>query len=411
MSTYFIARQPILTQEGETYGYELLFRSSHSNAYDPSVDGNAATSTVLFNAIVEAGLNNLVGKGMAFVNLTNHFFENPELLGLLPPGRCVLEVLETVDVTDSVFEGVKKLRAEGHVIALDDFVDSEKYARLLPLADIIKYDITQHSVDELRQFHEQDKAAGRLSLAERVETHEEHETLSEIGFLYFQGYYFAKPKIMSGSKLPENRQSLLQLMAELNNPESTIDEIAEIVGRDVSLGVRTLRYVNSPMTGLTGTVTSIRQATVLLGRGMIRNWVTLLIMTEMDDMPSELIKLGLSRARFCQSLALEEGLDDGRYFTIGLLSLLDVYLHTTMDKALTHVGIEGDIRDELLERKGDGGRMLDLLDALEHGRIHKDAGALVEDVSIMHGRLFQDAALWAEQNLGFIADPPVKKCA
>ena len=82
-----------------------------------------------------------------------------------------------------------------------------------------------------------------------------------------------------------------------------------------------------------------------------------------------------------------------------------------MDKALTHVGIEGDIRDELLERKGDGGRMLDLLDALEHGRIHKDAGALVEDVSIMHGRLFQDAALWAEQNLGFIADPPVKKCA
>ena len=237
MSSYFIARQPILDAGGNTYGYELLFRSSNTNAYDASVDGDTATSDVLFNAITEVGLESLVGKGLAFINLTNRFFENTELLDLVPPGLCVLEVLETVEVTDEVVQGVKKLRAAGHMIALDDFEDDERFERLLPLADIIKYDITQHTVEELALRRETDLAAGRLSLAERVETHEEFETLSGYGFNYFQGYYFAKPKIISGSKLPANRVALIQLIAEINNPESSIDDLAEIVGRDVSLSV------------------------------------------------------------------------------------------------------------------------------------------------------------------------------
>ena len=74
MSSFFIARQPILDSGGNTFGYELLFRSSNTNAYDASVDGDTATSTVLFNAIAEVGLESLVGKDLAFINLTNRFF-------------------------------------------------------------------------------------------------------------------------------------------------------------------------------------------------------------------------------------------------------------------------------------------------------------------------------------------------
>jgi EAL and modified HD-GYP domain-containing signal transduction protein len=399
MTVFYIARQPILDRDGNTYGYELLFRSSNTNAYDPTVDGDTATSRVLSDAILESGIDGLVGNGYAFINLTSRFLENPDLLDALPPGRCVLEVLETVDVTDKVVEGVQALRVAGHLIALDDFVDEERFGQLLPLAHIIKYDITEHTMDELARYREVDEVAGRLSLAERVETYEEFESLSAAGFQYFQGYYFAKPRIVSGNRLPQNRMALMQLMAEVNNPDATIDELADIVSRDVSLSVRTLRYINSPLTGLRAEVTSIRHATVLVGRELIRNWVTLLIMNEMDEKPAELIKLALSRARFCQLCALEDGLaDDAMYFTIGLLSLLDVLMDTELSEALEIVSVNPQMKDVLINRTGDGGKMLVLLENLEK----HSSDCLLPENMLYAGPLYQQSNLWAEETSALV---------
>ncbi len=398
MSAFYIARQPILCANGETYGYELLYRSSDSNAYDPSVDGKTATSNVLFNAVVEVGMDNLVGNGLAFVNLTDDFLVSPDLLELLPPGRCVLEVLEDVVVTDEVVAGVEKLIAKGHVMALDDFVDKEQFARLLPLAQIIKYDITQHSMEALKAYRLEDEAAGRRSLVERVETHEEFEELCSYGFHYFQGYFFAKPKIISGAKLPANRVALVQLMAEINNPDSTIQELAEIVERDVSLGVRTLKYINSPMNGLRVEVTSIQHAAVMLGREMISNWVTLLVMSQMDDRPTEVIKLALTRARFCQQVAEKKSLNSATYFTFGLLSLLDVFMGQSMQDALGSVAVSEDLHDELVNRTGEGGLMLDLLEGFETGSVINPEGA----GEINMGQLYQSAVAWSEETSGLL---------
>lgn len=399
MNAFYIARQPILCASGESFGYELLFRSSDSNAFDPSVDGNRATSSVLYNAIVQIGLDTLVGDALAFINLTDRFLEEPELLALLPPGRCVLEVLETVTVTDQVVAGVDQLRSAGHLIALDDFVDEVQFERLLPLADIIKYDLTQHSMDALATYCAKDAANGRRSLVERVETHEEFEQLRKFGFDYFQGYFFAKPKIISGAKIPQNRVALMQLMAEVNNPNATIHDVADIVGRDVSLGVRTLKYVNSPMNGLRAEVTSIQHATVLLGLEMIRNWVTLLIMSEMDDKPSELMKLALTRGRFCQLIAKEDGLDDARYFTLGLLSLLDVFMDQNLEEALSAVTVNEDMSSELLNRTGPGGRMLDRLAELEQGDTSSDPTP--DDMRF--GQVYQAAVLWCEETSNLLS--------
>lgn len=398
MSAFYIARQPILCANGDTYGYELLFRSSNSNAYDPSVDGKTATSNVLFNAVIEVGMDNLVGNGFAFVNLTDDFLISPDLLEILPPGRCVLEVLEDVIVTDEVVAGVETLIAKGHVIALDDFVDKEQFARLLPLAEIIKYDITQHSMEDLKAYRLEDEAAGRRSLVERVETHEEFEELSSYGFHYFQGYFFAKPKIISGAKLPANRVALVQLMAEINNPNSTIQELAEIVERDVSLGVRTLKYVNSPMNGLRAEVTSIQHAAVLLGRQLISNWVTLLVMSQMDDKPSEVIKLALTRAKFCQQIAKRNSLSPATYFTFGLLSLLDVFMGQSMRDALGSVAVSEELHEALVNRTGEGGKMLALLEAFEKG----EPISTSDEDEIEMGQIYQSAVAWSEETSGLL---------
>lgn len=397
MTACYIARQPILDRGGNTYGYELLFRSTEKNAYDPTVAGDTATARVLVDTIVEVGLNSIVGPTMAFINLTQRFLECPDMLDILEPGRCVLEVLEDVEVTDAVVDGVNALRDKGHVIALDDFVDAEQFERLLPLVHIIKYDITQHSMNELANYRLKDAQAGRLSLAERVETLEEFEALSAAGFHYYQGYYFAKPRMISGTKLPQNKVAILQLLAQINNPASSIDDLAETLSHDVGLSVRTLKYVNSPICAMNSEVSSIRHAAVLLGREPIRNWVTLLVMTGMDDKPPELTKMALTRARFCQLYAQHQDLDnDAMYFTIGLLSLLGVLLDTELETALDQVSISSDMRDQLTKGEGEGGKMLMMLADLETPEGQPD----LTDQSI--GPIYQDSIAWSETTFGLL---------
>jgi len=397
MSTFYLARQPILDVENNTYGYELLFRSTTKNSYDPSVDGDTATARVLVNSIVEAGLDSIVGNSRAFVNLTEYFLENPEMLDLLEPGRCVLEILEDVIVTDSVLAGVRALHAKGHTIALDDFVDAVQFTRLMPLVHIIKYDITQHTMEELAALRLKDAAAGRLSLAERVETHEEYDTLKAAGFQYYQGYFFAKPHVISGSKLPENRVAILQLLGQINDPASSIYDIAETLSHDVALSVRTLKYVNSPLSALKSEVTSISHAAVLLGREPIRNWVILLVMTGIEDKPQELTKMALVRARFCQLLSLERELgDDGKYFTIGLLSLVGVLMDLELGDALDQFLITGDLRSQILDLAGPGGEMLKLVNEIEKPEPEVE----LEDPAI--GQIYQNSISWAEQLFGML---------
>ena len=397
MSSFYIARQPILDTSSHTFGYELLFRSTATNAYDASVDGDEATARVLVNTIVEAGLDSIVGQAQAFVNLTQRFLENPEVLDLLTPGRCVLEVLEDVVVTDAVLTGVKALHARGHTIALDDFVDPVQFAALLPLAHLIKYDITQHSMEQLAAYRLVDAEAGRLSLAERVETLDQFEALKSFGFHYFQGYYFAKPQILSGTKMPQNKLALLQLLAQVNNSASTIEELAETLSRDVALSIRVLKYVNSPLSGLRSEVTSIRHATLLLGREPIRNWVTLLVMAGVEDKPPELTKMALTRARFCQLMAQHRGLgDESMYFTIGLLSLMGALMNLELETALEEVSISSIMRTQILEGSGPGGEMLQLIGELES----RDPDIVPANEAA--GPIYQQSIRWSEETFGLL---------
>lgn len=392
MSKFYLARQPIIDYKSCTLGYEILCRSSDKNAYDDSIDADTATAQVMVNTVFEAGIDAVVGNSKAFFNLPQYFFENPDMVRMLDPARCVLEVLEWVEVTDEVFRGVEILRERGYMIALDDFVDPERFERLIPLVQIIKYDITDHSMEALAGFRLKDIEAGRISIAERVETSEEYDALREAGFEHFQGYYFAKPRIVSGNKLPQDKLTLLQLLAQVLDPVAEIDELAETLSRDVGLSIRILRYLNSPMSGLMAEVTSISQATSLLGRENLRNWLVLMSMSGVDEKPAELTKMALIRARFCQLYAKQQNLENnGMYFMIGLLSMLGALVDAELSDALSGISISEDIRSQLLEKNGPGGQMLQLLAELEK------RNPVLEPEQEFVGLLYQDAVLWSEQ--------------
>ena len=159
MHDIYIARQPIYDAKLKVVAYELLFRSGKTINEADFLDGNSATTNVIINAITEIGMDQLVGKHPAFINLTYDCLINE---GAIPDlqNQLVLEVLEDVEVTGELVAAVKKLSDSDYMIALDDFIYHEKMLPLIEIADIIKIDILQldeqglrDHVKKLKQFN------------------------------------------------------------------------------------------------------------------------------------------------------------------------------------------------------------------------------------------------------------------
>jgi c-di-GMP-related signal transduction protein len=356
-SRVFVGRQPIFNSKMEVVGYELLFRSSEHNAYDGS-DGDTATSLLINNALMEIGLDEIIGENPAFINFTKSLLING-IAELLPPDRVVLEILEDVEIDDELIVGVKQLAEAGYQIALDDFTYTDEWLPLIELAQIIKYDVMMHSIDEIREQMKKFSGKNIKFLAEKVETQVEYEQLKEEGFEYFQGYFFSKPLILNQKSLSADSLSLLQLVAQIQKPNIETDEIEELISRDASLSYKLFRCVNSAAFGLKNKMKSVRQAIVYLGLQRLKNWVCLLAMATNSDKPKELIQTGLIRANMCALIAEEIDADDkDSYFVVGLFSILDAILDQSLSDILEKLPLDKSINEALLDMKGDMGLAL-----------------------------------------------------
>lgn len=369
MKQYFIARQPILDRNLDLHAYELLFRATSESVgarAEAAFDADAATAEVLSIA-ADAGLAELVGKHLAFVNLPQRFLADPDLI-VLSPSRVVLEVLEDVEFDDAALEAIRLLTRRGYTLALDDFIYDESMEPAMALIELIKLDISQIDRSDWPLYVNRLKARGHRVLAERVETHDQFEELSRLGCDYFQGFFFARPALVSGARLNSDKITLLQLLSRTNDGNTGIDELAELVSRDLALSVRALKYVNSAANALNQRISSVREAIVYLGRNTIRNWVTVYLMSSIDDKPSEIMTLALVRARFCELVASRGGAEDpDAFFTVGMFSVLDALLDASLEKILQDLAISEDMRQALLKHQGTKGLVLDIIESLERG--------------------------------------------
>jgi c-di-GMP phosphodiesterase len=358
-----VARQPICDRQQRTVGYELLFRDLGT---EQCVFGNAdeATSRVIFNFVVEIGLDRLVGPSKAFINFTREFMMGMNS-GLLPQERVVLEILEDSIPDPAFLRAIGALRARGFQFAIDDFQFQEQLMPFVPFCSYIKVDL--RAVDRARLTREMPsmRSLPLKLLAEKVETQEEFEFCLDAGFEYFQGFYFCKPKIISAATMPANRLTVCRLMATLHQPNVTIREVEALISEDPSLSYRILRYINSAAIALPRKIESIKQAVRMVGLDHIRTLSSLVLLFSIDDKPRELIKTSVVRARMCQMLGDGPAHNHGTYFTVGLFSTLDAFLNCSMQHALEQLPLSDDIREALFHGEGPLGRILSAVLAYE----------------------------------------------
>lgn len=347
----FIARQPIFDRKQNVFGYELLFRSNLENYFNQEhSDIDTAASRVIADSSVIWGMDELTEGKRAFMNLTRSSVMNG-YAALLPKKTAVLELLESIEPDDELVEACRKLKQQGFTFALDDFQYHPKWDRLIELADIIKIDFLECDAQQRAEAAVRFRDTNIRLLAEKVETQEDFREGLGLGYAYFQGYFFSKPVVLARRNMGENQMSFVRLLKQINEPDMDFHELETIIGMDVSLSYKMLRYINSAALGLKQEVRSIRHALVLMGEDELRKWATLLsIATLGEHKPPALITNATIRARFCEQLAAEANAPEKSqdFFMMGLFSQLDAIMDRNIAEILKEMPIARDIKTALM---------------------------------------------------------------
>ncbi len=345
----YVARQPIFDRSLKLYAYELLFRSGFSEFYDQS-DGDLASSKTIMNSFLLLGLDSLTGGRMAFINFTRNLLLG-EVATIFPREQLAVEILETIAPDDEVIAACRRIKKAGYTIVLDDFIFKPELQRFVDMADIIKLDFRISGVRERQSLINQ-LGHGRIRfLAEKIETRKEFDEAFAMGFSYFQGYFFARPEIVSGKDVPGYKLNYLQILREVHKIDADFGELEDIIKRDVSITYKLLRLINSAAFGFSTKIQSIKQALTLLGLKEFRKWVSLIALSGMgDDKPEELVLTSMSRARFCELIAPRIGMKDksSDLFLTGMFSMIDAFIDQPMEEILNELPLSEAIKTALM---------------------------------------------------------------
>ena len=373
MRNFYLARQPVLDRNQALYGYELLFRGSAQGAadIDPAAIGSglSASASVIHHAS-QLGLPRAIGDATAFLNVDKEVLMS-DMFAFLPRERTVLEIVRSVEPDDAVIGRMTELASHGFRFAAEASAHGASLARLLPVIDFVKMDLRELPVVTLLSLAPRLRTTGKRLVAEKVETHTEYRTCLDIGFDYFQGYYFAKPTVMAGRKLSPSQTTVLDLM-NLVTSEADNSEIEKVVKRELTLGLNLLRLVNTPAVGATRRIESISQALILLGRRQLQRWLQILLYAEpgvRGHSQTPLLMLATTRARLMELLA--QRLRPGQRnvadvaFTVGMMSLMDTLFCIPMQDIVEQIPVIDEVRHALLVRRGFFGELLRLAESIE----------------------------------------------
>jgi EAL and modified HD-GYP domain-containing signal transduction protein len=386
---FFLARQPILNRSQRLVAYELLYRNAEVHEARVT-DGTHATASVIAHAS-ELGMEQVVGDQLAFVNVDTTGLMS-DFIHFLPNDKVILEVLESVEATPDVLRRVQELKEAGYKFALDDVAgESEAVTALRPLMDVIKVDIKQIERAHLPALARNLRNPNQKLLAEKVETVEEFRECMDLGFEYFQGYYFARPVILSGKKISPSQLSIMHLL-DLLNRDADQREVERSVKHDPLISLNLLRLVNTPAVGARFRINSVGHALIVLGRRQLQRWLQILLYVKGAEFDSPLLQMATTRGKTMELVmghvrpSEKVAADIG--FTVGIMSLMDALFSVRMGEILDSVNVLDEVRDALLHREGDYGQVLRLIELIERAQEGRELTGLLHKLDLAPSALY-----------------------
>lgn len=364
----FLGRQPILDKNEAIVAYDLVFQS---DSRAPQANVLQASAGLITSALTQFGIETLLGRGKGFIGVTEEILLS-DAIELLPKEKIVLGISGTALIEPRFIQRSKELKKKGFSFALQSLSDDGSHLPMLDVIDVVKINVNEITGERLWAGIQPFKKRSIHLLAEKVERQEQFQQCRPMGFDLFQGYYFARPSILTRKRVDPAVISLMKLNEKVMKDADT-REIEQIFKENPTLSYNLLRLVNSVAIGTRQKITAISHAITLLGRQQLKRWVQLLLFTQGDKggIYNPLMQTATLRGRLMELLVAarpdlypEKGHADLAFMT-GILSLIDVLLGTEMNEAIDPLNLTDEVRQALLARGGSLGLLLSLSERQE----------------------------------------------
>lgn len=401
VKTKFVARQAILDRNENVFAYELLYRNSNDNFFPNNVSDDTATAELFFDSLLFYGIEHLGNHKKLFINLSVSSIKSG-LPKLIDPNNVVLEIIERVKMPDELLSFILKLMKSHYIFALDDYDSDPKWDNLLQKVHYIKLEVDKDLKKTLKQVISlKEQFPSKKIIVERIEDHKSFELIREAGADLFQGYYFTKPKLLNFQNINPSRLAILGLLKITLKTPLDFATLTKKVERDAALVVRLLRLSNLRCKS-SKKISSIAQAVIYLGENTIKQFVTILSLGDLgESKPSELLKIGLIRAKFIELvLVTDKNLSDMGYL-LGIISIFNALIDVDLAFIFKELSLDIELRNALEDQSGKLGYCYGLCLKIENNDLisieESESYLNLDETSIMH--CYAKALNYADESL------------
>ena len=163
------------------------------------------------------------------------------------------------------------------------------------------------------------------------------------------------------------KTNYIQLLNIVNQEDFDFQAFTRTVRQDTALAIQFMKLVNTANRARTE-IKNLNQAAAMLGQREIKKWVSTAVANSLNDSgPTEITRLSLVRAKFCENLApnFDHAVVQENLFLMGLFSVLDVVLDIPIEEAFKMVFVPTPISDALVHKKGEFYEILDFVQQYE----------------------------------------------
>lgn len=357
----YIVRQAIVDDTQSSMGYEILYTEKQVDN-EQSGDASAANAIDVFLSSMDS-TKFLDGK-VAFLTFTKNLLVK-KIPKLFTTQKLVIQIEDSIITNPLSNTLITKYKQSGYKVAVVDFEFAPRYFGVLDIVDYIKVNFKDTSNPSIDNIVSLGKSFGKIVVAYNIENQEAYDKARALGCKYFQGSFVSEKLPSAIKKMNYMQGNFFQLMVAITKDEPDIDEIEQIISRDVSLTFSLLRLVNSAYFALRNRAKSVKQALVILGLGQLKQWIYLLSFKQDDgSMPSELLKISFLRAKFAGALngyAVNMPISYAEAYLLGMFSTLGKLMQVPLEEALVQLPIGDEIKDALLKKEGRAGLLYELV--------------------------------------------------
>ncbi len=362
----YIVRQTIVDENQTAKAYEILYADDELSV---SREDDSSAANAIENFLSSMDTDKFLNGKTAFLSFTRNLLVK-DIPRMFDTSKLVIQIEDSLITNPMAHSLFTKYKQAGYKIAVVDFEFAPRYFGVLDIVDYIKVNFKDYQNSSLENVVRIGNSFGKKIIAYNIECAEAYEKAVNCGCSMFQGSYVAEKTPAHLTNMKYLQGNFFLLMIAVTKDEPDIDEIEEILSRDVSLTYSLLKLVNSSYFALRNRAKSVKQALVILGIGQLKQWIYLLSFKQNDgSMPDELIKLSFLRAKFASELlpfCKDVPMSKSEAYLMGMFSTLGQLMQMSLEESLTPLPISEDIKAALLYHDGKAGVLYDVILSYEN---------------------------------------------